>query len=50
MKRIALLVFVALALPQAANAQLFAKVGTFGAQFLQIGTSARATGILNASS
>ncbi len=45
MKRIALLVFVALALPQAANAQLFAKVGTFGAQFLQIGTSARATGM-----
>ncbi|MBU0742831.1 PorV/PorQ family protein [bacterium] len=45
MKRIALLVIVALALPQAANAQLFAKVGTFGAQFLQIGTSARATGM-----
>ncbi len=45
MKRIALLVLVALALPAAANAQLFAKVGTFGAQFLQIGTSARATGM-----
>ena len=45
MKRIALLVLVALALPVAANAQLFAKVGTFGAQFLQIGTSARATGM-----
>ncbi len=45
MKRIALLVFLVMALPQAASAQLFAKVGTFGAQFLQIGTSARATGM-----
>lgn len=45
MKRIALLVFLVMALPQAADAQLFAKVGTFGAQFLQIGTSARATGM-----
>jgi len=45
MKRIVLLVLVALALPVVANAQLFAKVGTFGAQFLQIGTSARATGM-----
>ena len=45
MKRIALLVILVMALPQAASAQLFAKVGTFGAQFLQIGTSARATGM-----
>ncbi len=46
MKRIAMLALAAaLLLPGAAEAQLFAKVGTFGAQFLQIGTSARATGM-----
>ena len=45
MKRIALLTVVLLALPAAGQAELFEKVGTFGAQFLQIGTSARATGM-----
>jgi len=45
MRRIAILVLAALVLPAAAQAELFEKVGTFGAQFLQIGTSARATGM-----
>lgn len=45
MKRLALLTIILLALPHAALAVGFAKVGTFGAQFLQIGVSARATGM-----
>ncbi len=45
MKRLAILTIVALLLPAAANAEFFEKVGTFGAQFLEIGTSARATGM-----
>lgn len=45
MKRTAIVALFALVLPAAAHADLFAKVGTFGAQFLQIGTSARATGM-----
>jgi len=45
MKRIVTLALVALLLPAAANAEFFEKVGTFGAQFLEIGTSARATGM-----
>lgn len=45
MKRIAVLILVALMLPAAAQAEFFEKVGTFGAQFLQIGTSARAVGM-----
>ena len=45
MKRIAILLTILLALPTAANAAGFAKVGTFGGQFLKIGVSARATGM-----
>lgn len=49
MKRIAILLAIMLVLPSAvptaANAAGFAKVGTFGGQFLKIGTSARATGM-----
>ena len=45
MKRLAFLLLVVLAIPGLAQAALFEKVGTFGAQFLQIGTSARATGM-----
>jgi hypothetical protein len=45
MKRVAILSIVLLALPVSAQAVGFAKVGTFGAQFLQIGVSARATGM-----
>ncbi len=45
MKRIVTLTLVALMLPGIASADLFEKVGTFGAQFLEIGTSARATGM-----
>ena len=45
MKRIALLMAILLALPGAAFGEQFAKVGTFGAQFLQIGVSARGTGM-----
>ena len=45
MKRFVTLALVALLLPAAANADFFEKVGTFGAQFLEIGTSARATGM-----
>ena len=45
MKRIALMLTVLLALPGAAFGEQFAKVGTFGAQFLKIGVSARATGM-----
>ena len=33
------------AVPNAMAAEIFAKVGTFGAQFLKIGVSARATGM-----
>ena len=42
MKRIALLLAVLLALPAASYGDQFAKVGTFGGQFLKIGVSARA--------
>ncbi len=45
MKRIAILLTILLVLPTAANAAGFAKVGTFGGQFLKIGVSARATGM-----
>ncbi len=45
MKRFVILALTALVLPTLAQAELFEKVGTFGAQFLQIGTSARATGM-----
>ncbi len=45
MKRIAIMLTILLVLPTAANAAGFAKVGTFGGQFLKIGVSARATGM-----
>ncbi len=45
MKRLAILTILMLSLPSAALAVGFAKVGTFGGQFLQIGVSARATGM-----
>ena len=45
MKRIALLMAILLVLPGAAFSEQFAKVGTYGGQFLKIGTSARATGM-----
>lgn len=45
MKRLAILALVVLALPGLARAEFFEKVGTFGAQYLQIGTTARATGM-----
>ncbi len=45
MKRIAILLTILLVLPTAAHAAGFAKVGTFGGQFLKIGVSARATGM-----
>ncbi|MFH1843899.1 MAG: PorV/PorQ family protein [bacterium] len=45
MKRLAILTIIMLILPSAAGAVGFAKVGTFGGQFLQIGVSARATGM-----
>lgn len=45
MKRIAVLTLLTLALPGLAQAEFFEKVGTFGAQYLQIGTTARATGM-----
>jgi hypothetical protein len=45
MKRFAILTAILLVLPSSALAVGFAKVGTFGAQFLKIGTSARATGM-----
>ncbi len=45
MKRLALLTAFLVLLPAAALGAGFAKVGTFGAQFLKIGTSARATGM-----
>jgi hypothetical protein len=45
MKRFAILTALLLVLPATALGQGFAKVGTFGAQFLKIGASARATGM-----
>lgn len=45
MKRIALLMAILLVLPVLASGEQFAKVGTFGGQFLKIGTSARGTGM-----
>ncbi len=45
MKRLAFVALIMLVLPSAAEAVGFAKVGTFGAQFLKIGMSARATGM-----
>jgi hypothetical protein len=45
MKRLAILTIVMLVMPSAAGAVGFAKVGTYGAQFLQIGPTARATGM-----
>lgn len=45
MKRLTILTAILLILPSVALAVGFAKVGTFGAQFLQIGMSARATGM-----
>jgi long-subunit fatty acid transport protein len=45
MKRIAILTTLLLVLPSVALGAGFAKVGTFGGQFLKIGTSARATGM-----
>ncbi len=45
MKRIAILTTVLLVVPSVCLAVGFAKVGTFGAQFLKIGTTARATGM-----
>jgi len=45
MKRIALLMAIMLVLPGLAAGEQFAKVGTFGAQFLKIGTCARGTGM-----
>ena len=45
MKRLALLTAFLVLLPAAALGAGFAKVGTFGAQFLKIGTTARATGM-----
>ncbi len=43
MKRLVILTLVALIVPVSAHADFFEKVGTFGAQFLEIGTTARAT-------
>ncbi|MCP4144929.1 MAG: PorV/PorQ family protein [bacterium] len=43
MKRILFLTLVAVMLPLVAQAEFFEKVGTYGAQFLEVGTSARAT-------
>lgn len=45
MKRIALMMAILLVLPPLAHGEQFAKVGTFGAQFLKIGASARGTGM-----
>jgi hypothetical protein len=43
MKRIVLMLAILLVLPGLASGEQFAKVGTFGAQFLKIGVSARGT-------
>jgi hypothetical protein len=45
MKRVAILTTILLVLPSMVFAAGFAKVGTFGGQFLKIGVSARATGM-----
>nr|MEE4267702.1 PorV/PorQ family protein [Candidatus Krumholzibacteria bacterium] len=45
MKRVAILTTILLVLPSMVMAAGFAKVGTFGGQFLKIGVSARATGM-----
>jgi hypothetical protein len=45
MKRVVILTTILLVLPSMVFAAGFAKVGTFGGQFLKIGTSARATGM-----
>lgn len=45
MKRVAILTTILLVLPSVLFAEQFAKVGTFGGQFLKIGVSARATGM-----
>ena len=45
MKRVAILTTILLVLPSVVFAAGFAKVGTFGGQFLKIGVSARATGM-----
>ncbi len=45
MKRTLILAAVLLALPAVTQAAFFEKVGTFGAQYLQIGTSPRADGM-----
>jgi len=45
MKRIVLMLTILLVLPGLAQGEQFAKVGTFGAQFLKIGVSARAAGM-----
>ncbi len=45
MKRFTILAVLLLVLPLTAGADQFPKVGTYGAQFLQIGVSARATGM-----
>ena len=45
MKRVVILTTILLVLPSLALAAGFAKVGTFGGQFLKIGVSARATGM-----
>lgn len=45
MKRVAILTTILLVLPSMVFAAGFAKVGTYGGQFLKIGVSARATGM-----
>lgn len=45
MKRTVVLAAVLLALPAIAQAEFFEKVGTFGGQYLQIGTTPRAAGM-----
>ena len=45
MKRIVLLLTILLVLPGLAAGEQFAKVGTFGGQYLKIGVSARGTGM-----
>jgi hypothetical protein len=45
MKRTLVLATVLLVLPAIAQAEFFEKVGTFGGQYLQIGTTPRATGM-----
>lgn len=45
MKRFVILTVMVLVLPAVASAAFFEKVGTFGGQFMQIGTTARAAGM-----